>query len=232
MRLCLNIFGLSVGFLAIGMSGCVTTPSLRLPVVLGLPMDKQISHTQPMGQWPSPHSMGLLVYSDATGSDASPAISVSMLSRLSQRTQSYIEKHCGVSALEIITTNTVSEDLNFSSLLKVAKKHDLESLMIVLFSSTELSEAATFGEERMMTQMPGTTTHNSALVELAFVDVEKGSIEIQAHGEGRESLERLTVPIGTDQLTNETALDILRANAGQQALDQALPEFTKGCRTS
>ncbi len=81
----------------------------------------------------------------------------------------------------------------------------------------------------MMTQMPGTTTHNSALVELALVNVEKGNIEIQANGKGRESLERLTVPIGADQLTKEAALDILRANSGQQALDAALQEFTKGC---
>ena len=82
----------------------------------------------------------------------------------------------------------------------------------------------------MMTQIPGTITDNNASVELALIDVGKGRIVYQAHGTATESMDRLNVPIGDDELTLEEALDILRANAGQQALDKALLTLTEGCR--
>ena len=234
MRFCQKSLWLGVGLviLVLGFSGCVTTPSLRMPAVLGLPLDKKVTHVRELRQWPKHQRFGLVTLSDTTGPKAAPAISSTMLSRLSQRIHVNLEKRCAGPEINDIPITDLQMNYGLSSLLEVAKGHDVESLIIALFSSTETTQANTFGEERMMTQMPGTTTHNWALVELGLLDVEQGIVVIQANGEATESLDRLMVPIGTDQPTREEALDILRANAGQQALDVALQDFMQGCVSS
>ncbi len=224
--------GVCLGCLILAVGGCVSTPSPRMPALLGVPVHTESMTLRPVEIWPNQHRFAFMIFSDGSGPEAAPAISDSMLSRLAQRTHVYLKKHCELSEIVPIFIEATQKDHRFTTLLENAQQVDAEYLIIALFSSTESTEAASFGEERMMTQIPGETTHNTALLELVLVNVERGSIEIQAIGEARESLDRLNVPIGADQLTYERALDILRANAGQQALDRALPTFTKRCATS
>ena len=219
--------GLSVLGMVIG--GCVSAPSPRMPMILDLPLEPEGRKVRTLDKWPVHDTIALMTLSDASGPNAAPAISQAMLSRLSQRTQHYIGDRCHVSDVQVIPVEGPKESRHLGALLEMAKRVEAESLIVALFSSTESTEAGTFGEERMMTQMPGTTTHNTSLVELGLFNVQQGNIEFQAIGEARETLDRLNVPIGTDQPTQEMALDILRANAGQQALDKALADFTKGC---
>ena len=223
--------GVGLGSLILAVGGCVSTPSPRMSALLGVPVNAETMATQPVAKWPAQHRFAFMIVSDASGPEAAPAISASMLSRLAQRTQVYLEKYCELSGIVPIPIEATQTDQRLIALLEKAKQVDAESLIIALFSSTESTEAGTFGEERMMTQIPGETTHNTALLELGLVNVERGSMDIQVSGEARQSLDRLNVPIGADYPPYETALDILRANAGQQALDRALPIFTKGCVT-
>ena len=222
--------GVGLGFLIMNFGGCVTAPSSRMASVLGLPVDKEMVANHPVLRWPNDQTVGLMALSDDSGPNAAPAISSAMLSRLSQRTQVNLGKRCATPEIKNISHSGLGGRQSLSSLIDIAKGHKVESLVIAMFSSTETTEPATFGEARMMTQMPGSTTHNSALVELALIDVDQGVVMIQANGQATESLDRLNAPLGNDQRTNEEALDILRANAGQQALDRALTEFTRGCR--
>ncbi len=214
--------------LTLGFGGCVSSPNPRMSEVLGLPVDK--TSTQPLiRRWTERQAIGLVALSDATGPDAAPAISSSLLSRLTHRAEVYLSQHCRIPEIKIIPFNGDEAKRDPSTLIKRTRDHQVGSLIVALFSSMETTQPATFGEARMMTQMPGTTTHNSALVELGMIDITRGIVERQAYGEATESLDRLTVPIGNDQPTYEEALDILRANAGQQALDKALQGFTQGC---
>ncbi len=198
-------------------------------MVLGLPTDTNTNNLLHVAPWPAHEALGLVMISDANGPEGAPAISSSMLSVLSQRIEVYLRDHCAVSEVERIPSIKFQGNQGLSSLIDLAKKHHVKSVILALFSSTESTQPGMFGESRMMTQIPGTTIHNSALVELGLFDVEKGMLKEQIYAEATESLDQLVSPIGDDNPTPEEGLDILRANAGQQALDKALPDFTQGC---
>jgi len=220
--------GVVIG-MCVMLCGCVQTPSQRMPAVFELPVDKMALSTAPLVNWSNYQTFGLVMLSDSTGPEAALAISSVLLSTLSQRIQGYLERHCTVSGLIHLPVDRRHEGSRLLSILNEAKEYQVEALIVALFSSTESTHADTFGEERMMTQMPGTTTLNVALVELGLVDVEQGTLALYIDKTAVKSLDRLTVPIGHDRGTLEEALNILRANAGQQALDDALHDFTRGC---
>ncbi|GJL66254.1 MAG: hypothetical protein NPIRA05_12250 [Nitrospirales bacterium] len=230
MKFCQRPLGreIVIGVLVVSLWGCVSTPSPRMPAVFGLSRDKAAVTVTPLVQWSAYQTLGLVIHSDSTGSGAAPAISSPLLSTLSERIQAYLRQHCAISEVKHIPRHEI-EWGSFSSLLNAAQKYQVEAVLVALFSSTESMQADTFGEERMMTHMPGTTTSSMALVELALVNVEQGAIVHSVDKTAVEHMDRLTVPIGQDQGTLEEALDILRANSGQQALDDALQDLTHGC---
>jgi len=47
---------------------------------------------------------------------------------------------------------------------------------------------------------------------------------------GTESLEQLDAPLGTNRPSAREARDVLRARAGQQALDRALERIGSACQ--
>lgn len=200
-----------------------------MPAVLGLSVDRMALSSKPIGLWSKDRAFGLVIHSDATGREAAPVISSPLLSKLSQRIQVYLGQHCAVSEVKRISIHGIQEGDGFSSLLNAAKQHHVEALIVALLSSTESTHVGTFGESRMMTKMPGTTTFNVALVELGVIDVAQELVMVQVEKTATERMDRLKVPIGHDQGTLEDALDILRANSAQQALDDALQDFTGGC---
>ena len=224
--------GIGLASFLIGLSGCESAPTPRLSTVLELQATEIINVSQQSSTWSNIQSLGIATLSDATGPEAAPPLSSEFLSRLALRVKAKIEEQCSVLNVQTLSVSGREHDVDGAMLLKQAKLSGVNFVLIALFSSTEVRQPATFGEARMMTQIPGTITDNSALVELALVDVGKGMIVHQAHGTATESMDRLNVPIGDDQLTLEEALDILRANAGQQALDEALLKLTKSCRSA
>ncbi|WP_454064513.1 hypothetical protein [Candidatus Nitrospira salsa] len=221
--------GVIIGVLVISICGCVSTLRPRMPAVLGLSVDRMALSSKPVGLWSKDRIFGLAIHSDATGREAAPPISLPLLSKLSQRIQVYLGQHCGVSEVKRIPRDGIQEGDEFSALLNAAKPHHIDALIVALFSSTESTHVGTFGESRMMTQMPGTTTFNVALVELGVIDVAQELVTFQVEKTATERMDRLKVPIGQGQGTLEEALDLLRANSAQQALDDALQDFTSGC---
>ena len=81
----------------------------------------------------------------------------------------------------------------------------------------------------MMTQMSGSAVDNIAIAEVALLRLADYGVTFVLQGSATETLELLDAPIGEGQPTREQSLDILRAQAGQQALDQALNVIGKEC---
>ena len=221
--------GMVAGFLLMSMGGCASNPSPRMPVILGPSGNGNMKNSNLIGQWSNHQTFGLITVSDESGPEAAPAISSGMLSRLSRRAHQNLGKYCAAQQIKIIPFTGLQGKKDLSTLIQIGKENNVEAVILALFSSTESTVPGTFGEARMMTQIQGTTTHNSALVELGLIDVDKGTLTIHSQGQATESLDRLNAPIGNNQLAMEEALDILRANAGQQALDKALTGFTRSC---
>jgi hypothetical protein len=87
------------------------------------------------------------------------------------------------------------------------------------------------GEATMMTQMGGTVTENSAMAEVGILRVSDFKMVFLASGRGTESLEQLDVPIGKNRPSTTEARDIVRARAGQYALDRALDHLGSACKS-
>ena len=103
-------------------------------------------------------------------------------------------------------------------------------LLLVVLSSRELSGPVTLGEERMMTQMSGTVIENTALAEVALLRLADYVMTFVIASSATETLELLDAPIGKGQPTPEQSLEILRAQAGQQALDRSLSVLGQWCK--
>ena len=80
-----------------------------------------------------------------------------------------------------------------------------------------------------MTQMSGTTFENMALAEVVLLDLADYAVTFALPGSATETLEILDAPIGDGQPSREQSLEILRAQAGQQALDRSLNFFGQWC---
>ena len=94
--------------------------------------------------------------------------------------------------------------------------------------------------------LPGNEIENFALVEMALVDLQSGKSLIQAHGRSYALLEQLDVPLESNRYplvkgssltnriypTDDMALEVLRAVAMEEALDQAIMQFGNAWRST
>jgi hypothetical protein len=174
--------------------------------------------------------IGLVVHSDATGTNAAPAIPFEYLETLARRTEEFLRQRC--SFQEILPVPPLSKPVNLSQELKVqGQRLQVPYEMVVLFSSREKAGPQKIGEATMMTQMSGTVLENSALAEVGILRVSDFKMVFWRQGRATESLEQLDVPIGTDRPSATNARNILRARAGQQALDRALEHLGSACQS-
>ena len=214
-------------FLCVILVGCVEGPQPRLNALFGTQI---YQHQQPEAVWPQPQRMGLVVHSDPTGPDAAPAISPTFLETLSRRTEEFLRQQCGVSfVLPIAFPSSTQPAQIQQELISRGQEHGISHLLLVILSSQEYSGPVTLGEERMMTQMSGTTFENMAMAEVVLLDLADYAVTFDLRGSATETLEVLDAPIGKGQLSRADSLDILRAQAGQQALDRSLNILGKQC---
>jgi hypothetical protein len=173
--------------------------------------------------------IGLVVHSDATAPHAAPAILSEYLETLTRRTEAFLRERC--SFHEISTVPPLSKPVTMSQDLKVqGQRLQVPYEIVVVFSSREKAGPEKIGEATMMTQMGGTVIENTAMAEVGILRVSDFKIVFLASGRGTESLEQLDAPIGTNQPSISDARDILRARAGQQALDRALEHLGSACQ--
>jgi len=208
--------------------GCVEGPQPRLNALFGTQI---YHHQQPDPVWPQLQRIGLVVYSDTSGPNAAPAISPAFLETLNRRTEEFLTQRCGVVSVVPIALPSLTQPARLQQeLISRGQEHGISHLLLVILSSREYSGPVTLGEARMMTQMSGTTFENMALAEVVLLDLADYAMTFDLAGSATETLEVLDAPIGEGQLSPAESLDILRAQAGQQALDKSLNRLGKRCR--
>jgi hypothetical protein len=214
------------------LAGCGVGPTPRLMNLVGedafayrgLPPELSPENDE----WMQVSNIGLVVHSDATGTNAAPPIVFRYLETLARRTEEFLRHRC--SFQEILPVPPLDKPLNFSQELKVqGQRLQVPYEMVVLFSSREKAGPEKIGEATMMTQMSGTVIENSALAEVGILRVSDFTMVFWTQGRATENLEQLDVPIGTNRPSATDARDILRARAGQHALDRALEHVGSAC---
>ncbi len=210
--------------------GCGELPKPRLHTLLGVDFPQTPKTDPPV--WPHPERIGLVVHSDATMAGSAPAISAEYLETLSRRTEQKITESCGVGSIESLdfTSSARSGHQPRGDLKVTAQKLGVTHVILVVFSSTEQGGPTVLGEERMMTQMSGTSIENTALAEVGLFRFADERLLIDIPAVAQETLELLDAPIGQGQPSRDESIDILRAQAAQQALDKSLNLFGQWCQ--
>ena len=214
-------------FVLVSASGCGEGPHLRLGSLLGIQIDQQ---QQPSPAWSALDRVGLVVHADETGLEAAPPISQAFLGTLSRRAEKFLTQHCRVSSVVPIAFPSSTHQAQIrQELISRGLEHEISHILLALFSSQEHSGPVTLGEERMMTQMRGISIENTALAEVALLRLSDYVVTFREAGWATETLEILDAPIGSGQPTFDQSLEILRAQAAQQALDRSLNGFGQWC---
>ncbi len=210
------------------MAGCGDGSTPRLMDLLGQEAFASQELSRKNGEWPRVSTIGLIVHADATGGDAAPVIIAEYLETLTRRTEEFLRHRC--SFQNIMTVPRLSQPVNFARELKVQGQHlRLPYEIVVVFSSRENTGPVKIGEATMMNQMGGMVIENSAIAEVGILRLSDFQMVYWTQGRASESLEQLDVPIGKNRPSVMEARDILRARAGQQALDRALEQVGADC---
>jgi len=214
-------------FLLLFVGGCGEGPQPRLGSLMGTQI---YQNQQPDPVWPQLQRIGLAVHSDPTGPGAAPAISPAFLETLNRRTEEFLTQQCGVSSVVPIALPSSTQPAQVQQeLISGGQEHGISHLLLVILSSREYAGPVTLGEDRMMTQMSGTTFENMALAEVVLLDLADYAVMFDLPGSATETLEILDAPIGEGMPSRAESLDILRAQAGQQSLDKSLNILGKRC---
>jgi len=212
--------------LGYALAGCGAGPPPRMLNLVG---EDAFSGPSGNDEWWQMSNIGLVVHSDATAQNAAPAITPQYLETLSRRTEEFLRQRC--SFQDIVTGPPLSQPVNFSQELKVqGQRLQVPYIIVVVFSSREQAGPEKIGEATMMTQMSGTVIENSAMAEVGVLRVSDFKMVFLAPELGTESLEQLDAPLGTNRPSAREARDVLRARAGQQALDRALERIGSACQ--
>jgi hypothetical protein len=166
--------------------------------------------------------VGVLIMTDSSFPNSALPLSPDMLAILENRLVKKMDEFFGLEVIPIRPEQQLQPTGDMSPFTHLTKIHKLDFMLLAVLSSTEEESHIEIGEETMMTRMSGVSIDNEALAELALINADSGKIALHAAGNGASSMEQLAVPIGEDYSRKEDARDILRANAAQQALDQAL----------
>ncbi len=159
---------------------------------------------------------------DSSFPNSALPLSPDMLAILENRLVQKMDEFFGLQVVPIRPEQPLQPTGNVGPFTHLTKAHNLDFMLFAVLSSMEEESHIEIGEETMMTRMSGVSIDNEALAELALLNAESGNIALHAAGNGSSSMEQLAAPIGEDYPRKENARDILRGNAAQQALDQAL----------
>lgn len=214
---------------AVTFGGCGAGPTPRLADLVGKEAYEFEGSPSTESEWIGVANIGLIVHTDDTAQNAAPPINFTYLETLTRRTGNFLRQHC--SFQDIVPFSPPSQVVKLSQELKVqGQSFHVPFAVVVVLSSREKTGPVKIGEATMMTQMGGTVLENSALAEVGILRLSDFQMVYWTQGWGLESLEQLDVPIGKNQPTAQEARDILRARAGQQALDRALEHVGAACQ--
>lgn len=169
----------------------------------------------------------LLVINDTTGPDSAPPLSAARWALMENLVREQLEAGLPLRVVAVVPSSATSGALDRARLRALGRRHEVGALVVVVLTSREDEAPTHLGQGYMMTQMPGVTVVNRALMELAWLDARAGRLMLEVQGRGSEILEELDVPLGSGQPDKREARDLLRINAAKHALDRALLNFRK-----
>lgn len=205
------------------MVGCQQSRVPRLPLYIGHVEGLHDVQGHRPQSLPSPiNKVGVILITDSSFPNAAPSLSPAMLEILENRLVKKMNEYFALEVQAIRFDQPLQPTGDVTSMTHLAKSHNLDFMLLAILSSTEIVSHIEIGEETMMTRMSGVEIENAGKAELALLHVDSGHLALHAAGEGSDSMEQLEVPIGADYPRKEDAKDILRANAAEKALDQAL----------
>ncbi len=234
-----NLVG-AVALLAI-VTACSVAPPLRMDTYLGPDVATGTTgvtdHRRPS---PIPGEVGLLVVNDTTGPGSAAALSQEVLSFLVERIKHQLGRNLPMKVTKVFSPGGLGPDRGRQALLRLTAQEAIEYLVVAVLSSAE-SEApvqlSLGGPESV--SVPGIQIKNFGLVEVALVEGKTGSVLIRAQGRAWASLDRLAASGRSHQYPvirrssrmapifpkADQAPDLLRALAGEEALEQAMLHF-------
>ncbi len=205
------------------MVGCQQSRVPRLPLYIGQVEGlHDVQEHRPQSLPSSINKVGVILITDSSFPNAAPSLSPAMLEILENRLVKKMDDYFALEVKALRFDQPLQPTGDVTSMTHLAKSHNLDFMLLAILSSTEIESHIEIGEETMMTRMSGVEIDNTALAEIALLNGDSGKIALHAVGEGSSSMEQLDAPIGADYPRKEDAKDILRANAAETALDQAL----------
>ena len=191
----LGRFGRPVGLLvgAAYLSACASMiPPSRLVEYMG-----QQAVTEPLAAMTLPQTpirAGLVLVSDTTASDATPALPDEALNRLAESLQQQINEFLPFKIETIIPAEGIRPGGEISQFSELGKKHGLDYLAVVVVSSTEQEYPLMVFLGWHSHSQPGLRRDNWSLIEVALVDVKSGRSLLRAEGRGWATLDRPMAP--------------------------------------
>lgn len=206
--------------------GCSSAQSGRMNAYLSPELRAAVdTPDRPARLLPEGLKAGLLLVNDTTDANSAPPLSAARRALMEDLVREQLEGILPIEALAVVPPATIPGALDRSQLHALGRRHKVELLVFAVLSSRDDEAPTHLGQGYMMTQMPGVTVVNRAVMEIALLDANAGRLLLQARGHGSETLEELDVPLGSGQPDRQEARDILRVNAGKQALDRAFLKF-------
>ena len=184
--------------------------------------------------------VGLAFVPEVVQSNPPTTLSKDSLERFTARTKSALENKVPLEIQDVVRLDTLQPEKSVEQLQGLGKDEDIELVILIMTSSDEVTTPAYLDASSPdVGMLPGNEIQNYALVEVALVDLQSGKSLIQAHGRSYALLEQLDVPIESNRYplvkgsananrfypTDDMALEVLRAVALEEALDQAIMQF-------
>ncbi|SLM46341.1 conserved protein of unknown function [Nitrospira japonica] len=145
---------------------------------------------------PRPVPAGLLLVSDTAHPGASPNLPDEALRQLGESLKQEVSRAIPVRIKEMVPPESIQPQANgdWAQFAELAKKHELEYLVLVVLSSTEQEYPVTLFLGWTTYAQPGFRRDNWSLLEVALLDVRNNRVLIQAEGRGWATLDSPTAP--------------------------------------
>ncbi len=224
-------------FLILLLSGCSSPSPQRLqahfdsePHPSAVIQGKFIAHSQ--DRLP----VGLAIVLDAEASHNPLAITEDTWPQFAARVKHEVQGRFPVSMQEVVRLEGIPSGEGLGLLKGMGKNGQIEVVLVVLPSSTEVKGPAQFNVLPEVGTLNGYHIENHAAVELGFLDLKSGKLLLGSQGASYAILEQLDVPLASNRYPRVTgssmtnpiypaeskALETLRMVALHEALDQAV----------
>ncbi len=186
----------------------------------------------------------LMVVNDISAKDSAPPLSAAGLTFVTDQTRQRLEGSLPIKVVKMIAPAGPSQPPGLLPFQQIGREQGVEYLVVAVFSGAEVERADQLplgGSQEgggALGLVPGYSTSNHALVELALIQAKTGRSVIRAEGRAYATLDRLASGVTSNVYPvirrsgrmarvfpprdKDQAHDVLRSLAGDEALEQAV----------